>query len=120
MYLQENIILFKWKPVVDKNTLLIINNCREALSIMNLEFCQVFFFLGAVYGQMLSSLCTPPKHKVEFSSCAPDAYVSECLHDFCTCLLPSQSRKCPYLSLGKAEVSGKSRSKCRKWRKKDS
>lgn len=112
MYLQRNIILFKWKPVVERNTLLIINNCRDALNLMNLEFFSIlFFFLGAVYSQTLSSLCTPSKHKVEFSSCAPDTYLSECLYHFCTCLLPSQGSKCPYLSLGKAEVSGKAKVK---------
>lgn len=107
MYLQRNIILFKWKPVVERNTLLIINNCRDTLNLF-----QVFlFFLGAVYSQTLSSLCTPSKHKVEFSSCAPDTYLSECLYHFCTCLLPSQGSKCPYLSLGKAEVLGKAKVK---------
>lgn len=113
MYLWENIILF--------NTLLIISNYRDTLNLMNLSiFFKSFFFLGAVYSQMLSSLCAPPKHKVEFSSCAPDIYGYECLYHFCTRLLPSQGSKCPCLSLDKAVVSGKSRSKGSNWRNKDS
>lgn len=113
MYLQENIILF--------NTLLIISNYRDTLNLMNLQiFFKSFFFSLELYTVRCSLHCAPLQNKVEFSSCAPDIYGYECLYHFCTRLLPSQGSKCPCLSLDKAVVSGKSRSKGSNWRNKDS